>query len=115
MVSACDVQRGFAGTDDAGCGDVCCVGALVEDRGFPAIVDIGVDALAVDHDVWVGPVLAATGPVDEGLNDLGTLGYRNRGGSTTQLRHRVNFGPVGIDPDVSVSDTEVADKSATFG
>ena len=109
MIGARYVQGRITGADDARCGDVCRVGALVKDRGFPAIVDIGVDALAVDHDVRIGPVLAATGPVDERLNDLGTLGYRNRSGSTTQFWHRVNVCPIGIDPDVSVSYSEVAD------
>ena len=77
LVSARDVQGGITGADDARGGDVCCVGALVEDRSFPAIVNVGVDALAVDHDVRIGPVLATTCPVDERLYDLGTLGYRN--------------------------------------
>ena len=114
LVGARDRQGRVANSDNSSVGDVGNVGALVERRGFPAIVDLGIDGLAVDHDVGVSPVCAAAGPVHERLYNLGTFRHRNRGSSTAQLRHRVNFGPVGIDPDVSVSDTEVADESASL-
>ena len=114
MVRTRDRQCGVSWPNYSEPGDVGNVGALVEEWGFPPVVDVSIDRLAVNNDVGVCPVGATASPVHEGLYNFGAIGDRYRCGSTTQLRERVNVGTVGVHPDVGVNYAEVADLSASF-